>query len=239
MIRLPYRRLALWLLFAGGIGSILATSRPGYYIGHVTIEPEFRCPNTDVRVEWTGGEPAPVVVSVDGVEIPPVDATALVIPAGRFDRDARESTLVFTIQHPEARQSASKTVRTLQGSETIDVFTGVGDCTSPDVVVPVSSASYAVIEEVGISWPWPTRCGRDETERTITWQVIKDGKTLTTLHPETGYASPLPAAISADGPWTFRYIEQVTGKQCKPGYWDDECRLNWSFKARFQISCTE
>ncbi len=244
MTRWPLRRLALWLVFAAGIASILATSRPGHYFRDVAVEPAVRCPNTDLRVAWTLNQPAPVALSVGATEFPPVLASSFVIPAGAIDDDAPAPAVVLAIDAKYAEYPRTIPIRTIRGSDTIEVA-GVSDYRARhDFVVDVWPGAPAVIDGVNVYWPWETRCDKDEVEREISWKVTRDGKTLAILRPETGYESALPAVSAAPGPWTFSYTEEPTGRQCKPGYWDENCPACLSFALRppirvwLKIRCT-
>ncbi len=116
MIRQYLRKLALAVVFALGIASIMATEPglPAFYFEEVSVEPAYRCPGTDVSLRWRLNQPAPVVVAVGDrrFELGP-DTTNLTLDADLLDRMGPSAEATFLINAEDYYGGDSYIIETL------------------------------------------------------------------------------------------------------------------------------
>lgn len=122
MIGTASRRLGLGLVFAAGIGSILATSPPPppFHFRGVSIAPDWRCPGADVEVGWTLSKAAPVTVMVGGKEQATTSADRTTLPAELLERNAPVAELALRIEAEDADVPRTYEITTLGVERTVE-----------------------------------------------------------------------------------------------------------------------
>lgn len=110
-----FQRLLLGVVITVGVLSIVATSPPpsAYHFQDVSIEPAWRCPGADVEISWVLSQPAPVKVSVGGVEQVVTSDSGTTLPAELLDRGAPVSTVTLQIDSEDADTPDTYEITTL------------------------------------------------------------------------------------------------------------------------------
>lgn len=122
MTQLFFRKLALAVVFAAGVLSIMATSPPPppYHFRKVEIEPVYRCPGSDVAVRWTLSQPAPVTVAVGDIELVTTIDGRTVLPAEMLEHNAPVATLTLRLEAEDAEEPSNYEIMTLGSGRTIE-----------------------------------------------------------------------------------------------------------------------
>lgn len=122
MIGLVFRRLALAVVFAAGIASIMATSPPPppFHFREVSIEPAWRCPGADVEISWTLSRPAPVRVMVGGVEQVITTANRTTLPAELLEHNAPVAELTLSIDAEDPDVPHTNEINTLDAERMVE-----------------------------------------------------------------------------------------------------------------------
>ncbi len=115
MTKRIFQTLVLGVVIAAGVLSILATSPPpsAYHFQDVSIEPAWRCPGADVEISWVLSQPAPVKVSVGGVEQVVTSDGGITLPAELLERGAPVSTVTLQIEAEDAGTPDTYEITTL------------------------------------------------------------------------------------------------------------------------------
>lgn len=116
MTELFFRRVALAVVFAAGVVSIMATSYPpDHYFEETNIQPALRCPGANVVLGWRLNEPAPVSVTVDDQEFRMAGHdTKLTLSASIFDRTDSPTGIVLRVDRPDFDYPEKYDIRTLR-----------------------------------------------------------------------------------------------------------------------------
>lgn len=122
MTGLFFRRLALGVVFAAGIASIMATSPPPppFHFRDVSINPAWRCPGADVEIGWTLSNPAPVAVAVGGAEQVITTASRTTLPAELLEHNAPVAELTLRIDAEDADVPNIYEITTLGVERTVE-----------------------------------------------------------------------------------------------------------------------
>ncbi len=117
-----FHRLLFSAVIAAGILSIVATSAPPppFHFQDVSIEPAWRCPGTDVEVNWVLSQPAPVKVSVGGEEQAVTSDSGTTLPAALLDRGAPVATVTLRIDAEDADLPDTYEITTLGAERTVE-----------------------------------------------------------------------------------------------------------------------
>lgn len=123
MIGQYLQMLALGVVFALGIASIMATSPPvpDHYFQRVSVQPEYRCPGTDVLLRWGLNEPAPVAIMVDGREYPQDAETGrMTVTADILDRAGASVEVALQIDAVNTDYPQRYRIETLVGPRALN-----------------------------------------------------------------------------------------------------------------------
>ena len=117
-----FRRLGVALVFAGGIGAILATSPPPppFHFRETNIRPDWRCPGADVEISWNLSKAAPVTVLIGGKEQVTTAAAGATLPAELLDRNAPVAEVALRIEAEDADYPRDYEITTLGRERTIE-----------------------------------------------------------------------------------------------------------------------
>lgn len=215
MIMQYFRTLALGVVFALGIASIMATSppEPDVYFEETSIRPAWRCPGADVTFDWSLNEPAPVSVTVDGREYR-VDAEtkALTVAADIFDQTDSPIKAELQIDIDYADYPDRYEIRTLRHESWVDAWayhtedagftmnqgTGLWDRRIETVGFQIMNVRHFV-------------CA-DEAKQPQSWEVMAPSGQMFELRAGEDFERRLDPGISAGGIWKLR----PRGADCGP-----------------------
>jgi hypothetical protein len=148
MTGLFFRRLALGVVFAAGIASIMSTSPPPppFHFRDVSINPAWRCPGADVEIGWTLSRPAPVAIAVGGAEQVITTANRTTLPAELLEHNACE-TLRARVR-PYRHRPGKSARRSAHPS-----------CFAPSRAIQIASTHRWRREVNGVFVPWERSAG--------------------------------------------------------------------------------
>lgn len=215
MIGHYFRMLALGVVFAAGLASIMATSPqpPDIYFEEMNIRPAWRCPGADVTFDWSLNEHAAVSVTVDDREYRVgAETDHLTVPASLFDRTDSPVAAVLRIDLTDAYYSKSYEIRTLRHESQVDA----GAYHTEDAGFTMNQGSGLWdrrIETVGFEIMNVRNfvCG-GEAKLPRSWEVTAPYGRTFELRAREGFERRLDPGIPAAGIWKLR----PGGTDCRP-----------------------
>ncbi len=229
MIRQYLRRLALGVVFALGIASIMATEPglPAYYFEEVSVEPAYRCPGTDVSLRWSLNQPAPVVIAVGDrrFQLGP-EARGLTLEAGMLDRMGPSVEATFLIDTGDYYDGDSYIIETLT-APTVVAATGFPSGVGTFEMMQQSASWDADIRVVGFEIDGLRNMICEGESSPTEWLITRfslDRLVRRTGAVDSGRIEP---GLSPTGVWRLR----PRGTECRPAPSGLAARIEISFTA--------
>lgn len=215
MIRQRFRTIALGVVFTVGIASIMATSRieSSVHFEDTNIRPAWRCPGTDVKIDWRLNEPGPVSVTADGREYRlNAETKNLTVAADIFDRTDAPVEIALQVELADAGYPDKYEIRTLRQESLVSE----GAYRTEDAGFTMNQGSGLWDRHIGITGFEITNVRNfvcvGEAKYPQSWEVTTPSGWTFELRASDGFERRLDPGIAAGGIWKLR----PAGADCKP-----------------------
>lgn len=236
-----FHRAALALIFAAGVGAIMATSYiPEKYITELAISPQNRCAGSDVRVSWTTNKPTGLSVEINNVPYRLGNIGEYTVPAEIFDATDSSTRLKFSLPDGPRDYWSAKWVQTYGEAAPMQTKLLETDSSGFEYSFrfePETWDSRFLVSGVTIVSTPEILCTAPDGQ--ASWNIKKDGQNVATASNVSGSITEFYVPVSAVGKWYFISTSSPQAPICKAPPGTAQCENCRRMDVKFHLTCSE